>query len=69
MSWGLPDMTPADLRAAQKKLGLTQQEFANTLKISTRQLERLLAGTRTITGHTEVTVELLLERADHAGGH
>jgi len=57
-------MTPDELRAALKTLGLTQEAFARTIKSSTRAVEHWLAGERKIPGPAVVAVDLLLERAN-----
>lgn len=68
-------MTPADLRAARKALGLTNAEFAQALGISKSWLSDLEAGVSRSTGAPavvsraiELACETLLRRHQHAIG-
>lgn len=56
-------MTPADLRAARKRLGLTQAQLACRLELeSDRAIRRYENGDRPIPGPVKVAVELMLEK-------
>lgn len=68
-------MTPADLRAAKKALGLTHSEFANALGISASALSDYLAGIARKTNQPiemphaiELACETLLRRHQQAIG-
>ena len=59
-------MSPADLRAARKTLGLTQSGLARALRLSEKNGGRSVRGWEaegnTVPGPVQVAVELLLER-------
>jgi DNA-binding XRE family transcriptional regulator len=54
-------MTPQDLKAARKQLGLNRTEMATQLRISRSGYVKLERGERPISGLAEVAVELLLK--------
>ena len=53
-------MTPAELRAAQEKLGLSQTQLARVLGIDPRSYRRLIKGDRAVSGPIQRVVEALL---------
>lgn len=60
-------MTPADLRAARKALGLTQAGLAKLLRLSEKNGSRSVriweAEGNTVPGPVQVAVELMLEQS------
>lgn len=54
------EMTPAELAASRKKLGLNQTEISKSIKTPYRTYQDWEAGQRRIPGVCEVAVELLL---------
>ena len=60
-------MTPADLKLARKRLGMTQAQLGRALKLEgpdpARTVRTWEQGTRPIRGPVEVAVELLLKQA------
>ena len=59
-------MTPADLRAARKALGLTQKGLAEALRMGTHGWQTISKWENegsAIPGPVEIAVECLLERA------
>jgi hypothetical protein len=63
-------VTPADLKAARKRLGLSQLQFARELGMKAdRQIRRMEKGQSPIHKRTEIAVEkLLADRGARAGG-
>ena len=57
-------MTPSDFRKAQSHLGHTNRQMAKAIGVSTRLVEEMRAGRRSITRRTEMLIEILLEKAD-----
>jgi DNA-binding transcriptional regulator YiaG len=61
-------MTPADLRAARKRLGMTQAQLGRALRLSGgdpgRAVRMWEAGDRRISGPVEIAVEAMLERLE-----
>lgn len=59
-------MTPTDLRAARKALGLTQSGLAKALRLSEKNGDRSVriweTEGNTVPGPVQVAVELLLEQ-------
>lgn len=58
-------MTPAEIKKARKRLGLTQQGLADALRMGAnggRTVRRWEGGEMPITGPAAVAVQLLLER-------
>ena len=53
-------MTNLDFKAAQLRLGLTNQAMADALKVSLRAVEMWRQGARPITGPVEVAINLML---------
>ena len=54
-------MSPADLRSARKRLGLTQAQLAAALKLkSDRTIRRMEAGGVEIGGPVQVAIALIL---------
>lgn len=62
-------MTPADLRAARKVLGLTQSGLAKVLRLSEKNGDRSIRiweqDGNTVPGPVQVAVELLVEQAQN----
>lgn len=59
-------MSPADLRKARKRLGLTQNELAGALRMGKngyQSVGRWETDGNTIPGPVQIAVECLLERA------
>lgn len=60
-------MTPAELRAARKVLGLTQTGLARALRLSDKNGDRSIRiweqDGNTVPGPVQVAVELLVEQA------
>jgi len=59
-------LTPADLRAAMKQLGLTQHTLAEELRMGRwgfQSVGKWVRGEVPIPGPAQVAVELLLERS------
>lgn len=54
-------MTPHDLKAARRQLGMNQTEMAKQLRISRSGYVKLERGERPISGLAIVAVELLLK--------
>ena len=61
-------MTPAEIKAARQRLGLTQRGLADALRLAgsdrTRTVRSWEQGTRPISGPATVAIELLLEKLD-----
>ena len=60
-------MTPAELRAARKRLGMTQSQLATALQLGKdgkRAIQRWECGDRAISGPVAVAIEMMLEKAD-----
>jgi transcriptional regulator with XRE-family HTH domain len=57
-------MTPADLRAARLRLGLTQAQLAARLRMKSgdRTIRRMERGEVAVSGPVQVAVEMMLER-------
>lgn len=59
-------MTPAELRAARKALGLTQSGLARALRLSEKNGDRSVriweADGNTVPGPVQVAVEMMLEQ-------
>ena len=56
-------MTPAELRAARKRLGMTQSQLATALKLGQdgkRAVQRWECGDRSISGPVEVAIGMML---------
>lgn len=66
-------MTPADLRAARKALGLSQAGLAEALRLSPSNGDRTIRlwemDGNTVPGPAQVAVELLLERKANGKPH
>ena len=64
-------MQPAELKAARKRLGMTQTQLADALRLRgkdrTRSVRSWEAGERAISGPVEVAVEALLKSAAEEG--
>jgi len=62
-------MTPPDLRAARKTLGLTQSGLADALRLSPRNGARTVRlwerEGNTVPGPVQVAVMMMLERISH----
>lgn len=54
-------MTNLDFKAAQLRLGLTNQAMADALKVSLRAVEMWRQGARPIPGPVEVAISLMLD--------
>lgn len=54
-------MTPQDLKAARRELGMNRTEMATQLRISRSGYVKLERGERPTSGLAEVAVELLLK--------
>ena len=54
-------MTPAEFKAAQLLLGLTNQALADAMKVSLRAVEMWRQGARPIPGPVEVAISLMLD--------
>jgi transcriptional regulator with XRE-family HTH domain len=56
-------MTPADLKAARERLGLTQDGLAEALRLPSggRHIRRLESGQHPISGPISVAVQLLVD--------
>lgn len=52
-------MTNDEFKEAQIRLGLTNEQAAEALRVSVRTVEKWRQGTRAIPGPTEVVIELL----------
>lgn len=60
-------MTPADLRAARKRLGLTQKGLAGALRMGThgwQSVSKWENDASTVPGPVSVAVQLMLERQE-----
>jgi hypothetical protein len=55
-------MTRDELKTAQSRLGLTNQQLADTLKVSLRAVEMWRQGARPIPGPVEVAINLILNQ-------
>lgn len=60
--------TPAKLRAARRRLGLSQREMAEALGLSREAIQTMEYGTRPIERRTDLALRYLLERAPHPDG-
>lgn len=65
-------MTPADLRRARKRLGLTQKGLAEALRMGTHGWQTISAwesdsNTRGVPGPAQVAIEALLKEVREAG--
>lgn len=58
----MENMTPAELKAARRKLGMNLAEMAKTLRTKYRTYQDWESGRRRIPGVCWVAVELLLKR-------
>jgi DNA-binding transcriptional regulator YiaG len=59
-------MTPQEVRAARRALGMTQDQLANALRMGgdgKRAVRRWEAGDRHISGPASVAIEFMLEAA------
>ena len=63
-------MTPADLRAARKALGLTQSALAKALRLSEKNGDRSVRiweqDGNTVPGPVQVAIEAMLRERDNA---
>lgn len=62
-------MTQAEFHAARKRLGLTQTQLAETLKLGKggrRTIGRWESGERPISGPAAVAITLMLRESEHA---
>lgn len=63
-------MTPADLRAARKTLGLTQRGLAEALRLSEKNGDRSVRiweqDGNTVPGPVQVAIEAMLRERDNA---
>lgn len=60
-------MTPDELRRELKRLGMSNQQLAEALKLGKggdRTVRRWLSGDRAIRGHMEVAISLVLKEHD-----
>lgn len=58
-------MTPAHFKAARKKLGLSQRQMAEALRLkSARSIRHYESGERVISGPIEALIERLLAEKD-----
>jgi DNA-binding transcriptional regulator YiaG len=60
--YGETAMAPDGLKDAQSRLGLTNQQLADTLKVSLRAVEMWRQGARPIPGPVEVAINLMLNQ-------
>ena len=56
-------MTPQEFKQAQLRLGLTNQQLADDLKVSLRAVEMWRQGARPIPGPVEVVINLMLNQS------
>lgn len=63
-------MTPAELRSARAKLGLSAAKLAKALRLGAdggRTVRRWESGENAVPGPAQVAVEMMLERTTPAG--
>lgn len=61
---GIKAMEPATFIAARRKLGLTQEQLAELLDVSTRQVQRWESGASKISGPVNYAIKAMLDRHD-----
>lgn len=57
-------MTPNDVKQAREMLGMSTREFADTLLISQRHVQRMEAGKASITARMDRDIRALLVREE-----